>query len=428
MQKDEIRGLYFPYANIESAKTIKTAVLYFDRIGIINPYLSFCTKSISRRGLYRESHDYIDEMNLLVKENIIEWVDPVEVIGKFGHEIMTGVIQDINDPKFLDLCKSFVKSAWLLSSVKLPDDSDKWLRNVLVNIPTLAREGSTLTEEIRERLYRYGFRETGPYFDERMHMRERGRFSEGGPSRYDDEYESQLLRGKMFDKYRIVELPFAVGESIMIGHALAAAANSDLIPFCDERIHLDTLKTRFKKLCDSKAFKAVLYEYGYLKNVKMSMLAQDVITETVPSLEQVPLEIILRFREKKNAELKNFRVEMLKLVTEIESNPWDSDFPNYVSDIVDSRVKPALKEVENEIHGCRDAFWAKAIETFGKVTPIPFVGSVFAGVPTHVALGIGATLSGLTLILERWAKMRKIKRNGWGFLLDTGQLAGRKVR
>ncbi len=116
------------------------------------------------------------------------------------------------------------------------------------------------------------------------------------------------------------------------------------------------------------------------------------------------------------------------MITEIESNPWDSDFPKYVSDIVDSKVKPALKEVENEICGCRDAFWADATKTIAKVSPLPIVGSVFAGVPSHVALGLGATLSGLTLILERWAKMRKIKRNGWTFLLDAGRLAGRQVR
>lgn len=425
MPKDEISGLYFPYANIRSAKTLKTAVLYFDKIGVIDPLASFCGDSTRHRDLHDESRDYMDEINILVKEGIIELIDPTKVVAKFGNEIMTGVIQDMHDPEFLDLCKPFAKSAWVLASTKLPDDADKWLRNMLVNVPTLAREGSGLTEELRER--RYEFAERDPYLDERMRRIERRRFEERRPNRYDEEYESQLLRGMMFDEYRVVELPFAVGESVMIGHALAVAADRNFTPFCDERIHLDVLKTRFRKLGDIKVLKAVLYEYGYLKDAKVDMLAQDVIAETVPSLEQVPLETILQFREKKTDELENFRVEMRKLVTEIESNPWDSDFPKYISDIVDSKVKPALREVENEIRGCRDSFWADATKTIAKVGPLPIVGSVFAGVPPHVALGLGATLSGLTLILERWAKMRKIKRNGWAFLLDARRLAGHRV-
>ena len=247
MPKDEIRGLYFPYANIRSAKTLKTAVLYFDKIAVIDPRASFCGESTRHRDLHYESHDYMNEINILVKEGIIELVDPAEVIAKFGNEIMTGVIQDMSDTKFLDLCKPFAKSAWVLSSKKLPDDADKWLRNMLVNVPTLAREGGALTEELRER-YRYKFAERDPYLYERMRGFEERRFERRRPSRYDDEYESQLLRGMMLDEYRVVELPFAVGESVMIGHALAVAADRNFTPFCDEKIHLDVLKTRFRKL------------------------------------------------------------------------------------------------------------------------------------------------------------------------------------
>jgi len=428
MPKEEIRGLYFPYANIESAKTLKTAVLYFDKIGIIDPRACFSGESTRHRDLHYESNVYMDKINLLVKEGIIELVDPAKVVAKFGNEIMTGVIQDMHDPEFLALCKPFAKSAWVLASIKLPDDADKWLRNMLVNVPTLAREGSAMTEELREELweYRCELAERDPYLYERMRMIERRRF--GRPGRYDDEYESQLLRGIMFNEYRVVKLPFAVGESVMIGHALAVAADRGFTPFCDERIHLDVLKTKFRKLRNSKILKTILCEYRYLKDAKVDLLAQDVIAETVPNLEQVPLEAILKFREKKADVLENFRVEIGKLATEIKSNPWDSDFPKYVRDIVDSKVKPALKEVENEIRGCRDAFWAEATKTISKVSPLPIVGSMFAGFPPHIALGIGATLSGLTMILEQWAKIRKIQRNGWALLIDAGRLARRFYR
>jgi hypothetical protein len=417
---EKITGLYFPYASFRSAKTLKTAVLYFDKIAVIHPAASFSGQGHSSCALEYESRRYMDDVNLLVKEGFVDLIDPAKVIAKFGNEIMTGVVQDLHDSEFLDLCKPFAKSPWVLSSTKLPDEADKWLRNMLVNVPALARGGSTLSEEFRER--RWEFAERDPHLHERMRMIENRRFEERKRGRYDDEYESQLVRGMTFDEYRVVELPFAVGESVMIGHATALAADGGFTPFCDERIHLDVLKGRLRKLRNSNALKAILHEYGYLKNAKVHMLAQDVIAETVPSLEHVPLETILEFREKRTHELESFRVEMRKLIIGIESSPWDNDFPNYIADIVDSKVKPALREVQNEILACKDTFWADALKTVAKVSPLPIVGAVFSGIPAHIALGVGATLGGLTLILEHWAKIRKVKRNGWAFLLDAGQL------
>jgi hypothetical protein len=158
-----------------------------------------------------------------------------------------------------------------------------------------------------------------------------------------------------------------------------------------------------------------LHEYGYLKDVKVDILARDVITETVPSLEQVPIEAILKFREKRAEELENFRIEMRKLVIEIESSPWDADFLRRVSDIIDLRVKPTLKEIENQIHGCKDRFWVKAVRNVATIGPLLLIGGIFAGVPPHVAVALGGTFSALALILERWSDMRNIKRNGWAF-------------
>lgn len=434
MPSAKIEGLYFPYANIGSAGILKTALLYFDKIAVIDPRASFCGKAYAYNDFFDESKRFGAEINMdvLIKKGTLQVVDPAKVIAEFGREIMMGVIEDLHDQEFQHLCKAFARSPWVISSAKLPDEADVWLRNLLVNVPTLAHT-STASQE--SRLF------IGEYMPHRLRsvrdIRERDiydewafqrRCEERSPSRYDDEYQSFLHRERMFDEHRVVELPFVVGESIMIGHTLAAAAHGGFIPFCDEQIHLDALKARFRRISNSKVFKAVLHEYGYLKDVKTSILALDVITESVPSLEQVPVETILRFKEKKTDEIENFRVEMRKLITEIESNPWDSDFPKRISDIVDSKVKPAIRKLNNEVRGCKDAFWADAVKTIAQVSPLPIVSTIFAGVPPSVALGVGGTLAGLTLILEQWTKIRKIRRNGWAFLLNAGQLTGRRIR
>jgi len=421
MSRNELKGLYFPYANIRSIKALKTAVLYFDKIGVINPDGAFCDESRLYDHVDKYRRRYIRDTETLVREKVMEWVNPASVIAKYGREIMMGVVQDIHDEQYIKLCEPFVNSPWVLASTKLPDDADKWLRNMLVNVPTLARGGSLITNNTQEGYLRESprFRE-GPYAP--MPMRE---YERGKRNRYAKEYESQTIRDGMFDEYRLVELPFHVGESIMIGHTLAAAAEGDFTPFCDEPIHFEVWRDKSQRYANNRAFKAVLREYGYLKDAKADLLAQEVISQMVPSLEDVPLDAILKFREKRHRELKGFREKMQMLVSEVEETPWDNDFSKRVRDIVDSQVKPALSKIEYELLNCKDAFWKDALEVIGRVGPLPVVASLFSGVPTHVAVALGGSLAGLTVVLDQWAKRKRIKRNGWAFLINSQRLANK---
>lgn len=400
MVRTEIKGLSFPLG-IGSVGTFKTALLYFDKIALIDPYLGSCEWSTG-------FDDLIADIHTLIKEQIVELIDPAKVFSRFGNEIMDGVIQDLHDPDYLSLCEPFIYSQWVLESGKLPNNhADKWLQYLLENIPKLACQ--SIVHNIRNQYLRH--------FDERK------MYFYGGVERELDKEISHLFKEIFYDERRVLMLPFPVGESILVGHALAAVAHGEFIPFCNDRTHLDVLKVKIRRHSNNRAFKAVLHEYGYLKDVKESILAQDVLTETVPSLEQVPIKTLLRFREEKADELENFRIEMRKLVTEIESDPWDSDFENHIRDIIDSRVNPALKDLENEIRGCKDSFWADAVKTFAKVSPLPIVGSIFSGIPEHIALEIGSSLAGLALVLDQWAKRKKVKRNGFALLIEARSLS-----
>ncbi len=148
MPKDEIERLYFPYANIRSAKTLKTAVLYFDKIAVIDPRASFCGEAYAYHDFFDEPKRFKAEieMDMLIREGILKIVDPAKVIADFGGEIMMGVIQDLHDQEFQRLCEAFASSPWVISSAKLPDKADIWLRKLLVNVPTLAHI-STASQE-----------------------------------------------------------------------------------------------------------------------------------------------------------------------------------------------------------------------------------------------------------------------------------------
>ena len=439
-KKQMIQGLYFPYANIRTANALKTAAMYFDTISILHPRAAYCGRNVDPKQLYNDPREHREEMAILVKEGIINLVDPSDVIKKHGNDIMTGIIQDMYDKTFLKACSPHAHQPWILSSTKLPHDADRWLRNIIVNVPTLALDGSPISKKHRHRdLMRLAeMGQMGPYFEERMprfrehhfeEIRPRKRYyEEKRPGRYDEEYESRLLREAVFEEDRVAELPFTVGESLMIGHAMAIAADGHLTPFCDEPVHLEAWKIKSANYANNKVVKAILQEYGYVKDTKADILAQEVLNELVPSLEAVPLDAILDFRKKRRKELEVFRQKMQSLLSEIEETPWDKRFAKRVRDIVDKEVKPSLQQIEYQLLNCKDAFWKDAVEKVSKVGPLPVVASLFTGVPTHVAVALGASLAGLTVILDQWAKRKKIKRNGWAFLIDCQRLSLRKKR
>jgi len=51
----------------------------------------------------------------------------------------------------------------------------------------------------------------------------------------------------------------------------------------------------------------------------------------------------LEFRDSNKDALARFRIEMGRVVTEVEGNFWDEDFYRKIVDIIDSKVKPAMR-------------------------------------------------------------------------------------
>jgi hypothetical protein len=263
-------------------------------------------------------------------------------------------------------------------------------------------------------------------FEEGLREREH-RHHEERVLRYRDEYSRRAEARRTYEEHRIVEVPFLAGESLMIRHALAVAARYCLVPFCDDRIHWDALRSRIESIQGNGAVKAVLSKYGYMKDVSTSLLAQIAISETVPSFENVPLETVIEFRDSRAEELERFRDEMRRLTAEMEAEPWDEDMHRHVQDAIDLKVKPALRAVEDEINNCKDKFWSSATQQIAKVGPLPMIGAMYAGVPPHVAVALGGAVAALGVILETWAAKRKVRRNGFALLLDAKRLSSLRI-
>ncbi len=50
------------------------------------------------------------------------------------------------------------------------------------------------------------------------------------------------------------------------------------------------------------------------------------------------------------------------------------------------------------------------------------IGAIFAGIPPHIAVGVGGTIAMLGVVLEKWAAIRQVRRNGFALLFDAKRL------
>src|SRR5205823_3144782 len=119
MPDPRFHGLFFPYANIESSKTLNTAVLYFDRITIIDPRSSFCAVGRKMKDLDADAVRYDESTRSLIRRGLLDFVDPATIVSEFGDAILAGVRNDVRDPAFLEVCSAFVRDTWTLSSAKI---------------------------------------------------------------------------------------------------------------------------------------------------------------------------------------------------------------------------------------------------------------------------------------------------------------------
>jgi hypothetical protein len=209
----------------------------------------------------------------------------------------------------------------------------------------------------------------------------------------------------------------------MLSHSLAVAAANDIIPFCDEVVHFSALARKAKRLTDDHEAMQFLRDNDFIRGTTTATLATEVMRESVPALGAVDVDEILNFRDKNKGELERFRDRLHALVSEVNSNPWDDNFAKHISDVVETTVRPELVRLRNQIERFNEKSWLQAVATAGKLSPIPFVGAIWGGVPPAVVLALGGGLTAAASALSEWQKKKKLARNGFSILFDTNRLA-----
>lgn len=385
-------AFYYPYTQVHSFDALKSMILYFDKIHVMSPYEA----SIGQANR---------ELETLESNHLIKYVSPSELLKRYDRLLTRSVINDLTDHQFLTY-SSQRGSPWQIFSEKIPSDlGDYLLRKYFVDIPNFYSSEKT-SHFLRE----------GPHNEiSEMNMRE---LIEQRHDAYMHWDKIAKDRDVGYREFRQVTLPFEVGESLMINHALCASSSLKLTPVTDIPLHHDFLIFKMAKMTKNPLFKNILKDYRYIKNVKIDLAAVNVISETLPALKGAHIEDLLEFRDENKDALNRLKVEMGKLATDIQSSYWDPDFQKEVIDLVDSKVKPSIEEVRISTESAKE----KLIRIFKRgatISPLPIVATVAPGCIPELALMASAGVVALGEYLEYLKNKRVRQRNGFAYLFDA---------
>lgn len=383
---------YYPYASFTNAQLplLKVAALYFDKLFIVDPVgASWATIGAD--------HHAREAVRLLKDAGILQTVTPADVLAQYTGPISDAIRRDMHDREFLDLCegqsRASGKQRWTLSLAKVPHDlqTDQTMRHLMGDF---ARQASKDAGQYLEQIGAH----PGAYYE----FAEAGRtYDETNPG-YGDIVEYRVLG-------QFSEFPLALGEAIMVNHALfAGLLHAGATPITD-----DAFRARTRQL-------------------KVDQLAATALTDRqldLPVLSpELALAEVLEYRQKHDAELRQARDKLGWMARRIKAEPWSEDFAKEL----EHKTIPDIAKELDEARKARDA-WLKSkrgrmvLGAAGVVTgAAAAVLAVFAAPLAPVALATaglglasGAAIPGAEWLLDWRDGKKSLQENGLHYLLRT---------
>jgi hypothetical protein len=403
---------YYPYASFTNAQLplLKVAALYFDKLVILDP-VGASWDTVGADDVAR------DAVRQLKDAGILEIVTPATVLAKYEAPIADAIRRDMSDREFLDLCeaqsRASGKQRWTLSLAKVPQDvqTDQTMRYLMGDF---AREVARDSAQYRER-------------------------AGGNPS----DYNEYAKTGQAYDEYRegdegdveyrYADFPLALGEAIMMNHALfAGLLHAGATPITDDAFHSRALARKLQRATQEPAIRQAVSDRAAQRQLKAGALAAAALTDTqiqLPILNPaIPLAEVLEYRQRHSEALAKVRDTLGLMARRIQAEPWSTDFEREI----ETKTLPDLITQLGEATKARDAWldtkstkqWLKAAgiaigaasAVLAVVTaPITPIALAAAG----LTLASGTTIPGAEWFLD-WRNGRKsVQENGLHYLLTT---------
>jgi hypothetical protein len=364
---------YFPYASLGTRQSplLRAAALYFDSLFLLDP-LKASWGSVgpgSAEG----------DVRLLEQEGILKRIAPEEVMHRYEDAIAASIRADMQDPEFVRLCEEFGEGRhWTLALAKVPrairadpefHPIDQSMRAIL---------GDTARGFVAEAEGEY--RETSLAYAETLEVF--------------DEYR-EVDDGAV--EYRYADYPLALGESIMLNHAIfAGLAHSAATPITDDPFHSRVLRHKIERAQRIPEVRRILEDEARDWTLRADTLAAAALTNLKLGIlpAEVPLERVLEYRAKHAQELEHARTRLAWLAQEVRGKPLSDGFADHLKHV----TIPAIRK---ELHATRSSLrsWLKGagIAVAGATTVASLVVSATPLMPFAVVTGVLALVSGVAI-------------------------------
>lgn len=403
---------YYPYASFTDAQLplLKVAALWFDKLVILDP-VGASWDSIGIESQVR------DAVRKLKSAGILEIVSPATILTKFEQPIAKAIRSDMGDHEFLDLCdehgRAGGKQRWTLSLAKVPQEiqTDQVMRHLMGDF---ARSVSIDSARYLESTGR-----NPTEFDE---------YAEGGRS-YDEyrEYADDHV------EYRYADFPLALGEAIMMNHALfAGLLHAGATPITDDPFHSKALAHKLKRAASEPAIHRAISDRAAQRQLKADVLAASALMDTqiqLPILDPaLPLAEVLEYRQTHAGDLQQAREKLVWMARRIEAEPWNEDFAkelehNTIPDIA-MELEAARKSRDSWLESKRGRLALKAAGLAAGAAAAAL--AVFTAPATPVApaaagLGLvsGTAIPGAEWLFDWRDGKKSVQENGLHYLLKT---------
>jgi len=370
---------YYPYASLgtEQSLLLKAAALYFDKLFILDPLKA----SWAMIGPGERESD----LQLLESEGILQRVAPEDVLLRNDKTIADAIERDLADPEFMNLCAGKEGKRWTLALAKVP----LAIRNDPKYHP--------LDQAMRTMMTDVGV---------------------GSGSRYvEGTYDEYREVGAGSVEYRYADYPFAVGEAIMLNHALVGSLlHADAVPLTDDPLHNRILSYKLQKAREIPEIRDVLESRQQEQRFAGMSAAAQALTDlqlgVIP--EDLTIDQILEYRRQHGDELQLVRDKLAWMAREIACEPWTKAF----DDEVHHKLIPALHaQMEPAKSSLSSWLKAAAIAVGGAAAVLGIFGNPLTPVVVGVAaltIGKDVGIGGLESFLD-WKNGKT--QNGLHYLL-----------
>jgi hypothetical protein len=398
----EHRLFYYPYASFTNAQLplLKVAALYFDKLVILDPVGASW-------GTIGADHEARRAIKMLRAENLLETVTPADVLAKYASSLTEAIRQDVQDRQFIELCETRGRGRWTLALAKVPKDlqTDQEMRHLMGDFAReMANDASSFSEQSDEY----------------------GEYAEQGQT-----YTETELGDDNIIEYRVADYPLALGEAIMMNHALfAGVLHTNATPITDDSFHNQALSLKLQRAAQHPSVQQIQAERA--RQHKVDLLAVATLTDkqlNLPILNpEMPLEEVLEYRLAHKDALQQARDKLGWMAREIKAEPWSKDF----TEAIEHETIPDINKQLGEVNKARDSWLASNRTRLLTKAGTVVLGAATIGltlcttpfVPVAVAVaGLGLTVAKDVAIpgAEWWLDWRDgkktVQENGLHYLL-----------